>query len=179
MYRPTRSLVASLAVAASLWPIATSVQAQDVPRGDRVLTVEQVRGAFRGAGLQVDQPLNWDWMAPPVESFQVHDVAQDRVLMVLVYASADEAETARALAQSRQQTVSGPHLVVGYGPGIWTANLAMVQTRQSDLDRLYQAQIDRDMGFNSGSDIVHDSNLPSIAVDLDFRRVLETSVVNL
>ncbi len=167
MNRSIRSLAASLAVAMCLWPVAAA--AQDAPQTGP--TVEQVRGVFAGAGFQVDSALSWDWTAPPVSTFRVHDSAQGRELMVLVYPNAMAAQAARD---------RGPHLVIGYGESVWRGNVALVQTTQAELDRAFQLQNDRDNGeFVVEPPVVREPGLPSYAVDLDFLQALENSAANL
>jgi hypothetical protein len=129
------SLVACVAVAVGLCPVSAAATAQDSqPVSDSNLTVEQARAAFTSTGFQVDQPLNWAWTSSPVTTFQIHDPARARVVMVLVYPNAPAAKTERLQAQAHEQLLTPglvaaePHLVPGYGPSIWRGNLAMVQT---------------------------------------------------
>jgi|SRR5947209_6187243 len=168
MNQAIRALAAGLAAAACLWPVAAA--AQDVPQTNGP-TVEQVRGAFTGAGFQVDAALNWDWLSPPQSTFRVHDPARGRELMVLVYPDAAAAQ----IASSR-----GSPLVVGYGESVWRGNVALVQTTQAELDRMFQLQIDRDNGVLSiQPSVVREPGVPGYAVDLDFLQALETSAANL
>src|SRR5205085_12204945 len=67
MHRSSRSFVASLAIAACLWP-AAAAHAQEAPGAG--LSVDQARSAFSSAGYQVDTAYSWDWTSPPVTSFQ-------------------------------------------------------------------------------------------------------------
>jgi hypothetical protein len=186
MHRATRLLLASLTVAACLWPLAVSAQAQDAPPGDPALMVDQLRGAFISAGYQVDPTRNWDWTSPPVTSFRVHDPARGRVVMVLVYRSATAAQVGRLQAEACEQALNamhqpgspGPHLVLGYGPSVWNANVAMVQTSQTQLERLSQVQDDRDNGVYVEAELVHDTWFPPFAVDLDFQQALNNGTVD-
>ena len=183
MSRSTRWIVVGVAVVACLGGVAGPALAQDAPEARPVATVEQLRSAFNATGYQADPALNWDWTSPPVSSFVVHDARRDRVLMVLVYPSVSAAEAARLQAAARDadsgQTGAGPHLVNGFGPSVWTGNVALVQTTQSSLDRDYQLQVDRDTGVRVDPDLVREPSLPTVAVDLDFQQALETSVANL
>jgi hypothetical protein len=188
MHRSAQWLIRVVTVAACLWPLAGTTQAQGAPSARPVATVEQMRGGFNSGGYQVEPPLNWDWLVPPVSTFQVHDVLRDRVLMVLVYPSMSAAEAARAGAEARDRSASlidsgppapGPHLVIGYGPSVWNANVALVQATQAQLNRIYQVQSDRDNGLYVDLDLLRESALATSAVDLDFQQALEASVANL
>jgi hypothetical protein len=178
MKRSMHSLAASIAVAVCLWPVA--VAAQDAPTSSGP-TVEQVRGVFTSAGFQVDPAVNWDWTSPPVSTFRVHDPAQSRELMVLVYPDATAAQTGLLQAQAHEQALAighGPHLVSGYGESVWRGNVAMVQTTQAELDRAFQLQNERDNGLYVQPDVVREPGLPSFAVDLDFLQALDDGAIN-
>jgi hypothetical protein len=191
MHRSTRSFVAGLAIAAGAWLVAGSALAQEAPPAarvlNRVLNIEQARGAFSAAGYQVDQALNWEWTSPPVSTFQVHDLANGRVLMVMVYPDAAGAQTGwrQALAREPQQSPAGvvaasdPHLIAGYGKSVWSGNVAMVQATQAKLDRVYQLQADRDNGIYVDPDLVQEPTFPDLVVDLDFQQALQSGAVNL
>jgi len=177
MHRSARSLVTSLALAVCLWPIAASAQSQDIPKGP-ALTVDDVRDAFAGAGYQVDQAHAWDWTSPPVTTFQVRGLADDRVLMVLVYPDAAAAQTVRQQAQALDpdRSDANPHLVPGYGQSVWNANVAVVQSSQSALNTLSAAQDDQ-----HGPVVVPDLtplSFPNVAVNLDFQQALNDGIVN-
>lgn len=181
-----RSLVASLAAAVCLWPVSVSVtQAQGAAPSAPALTVEQVRNSFSHAGFQVQQSRTWDWTSPPVTSFQIQDQTGARVLMVLVYANSAAAQTAYVQAQARDEAqgsasrpgADGPHLVDGYGPSVWKANVALVQTTQSELDRLYRVHSDRDNCVDTNLTLVQDPGPPSVMVDVDFQQALDTGVL--
>src|SRR5579859_37792 len=134
MNRSIRSLAAALAAVVCLWPVAAAA-IDEAPSATTGPTVEQVRGVFSSAGFQVDPALNWDWMAPPVSTFRVHDAARGRELLVLVYPDAPAAQTARVQAEAHEPAVyadRGPHLVIGYGESAWRGNVALVQTTQAD-----------------------------------------------
>jgi hypothetical protein len=181
MYRSIRFLAMSLVAAACLWPVAAGAQSTDSSQ------LEQVRSAFVSAGYQVEEPLTWDWMRPPVSSFRVLDPSHDRVLMVLVYPSSTAAIAGRLQAQAHDDALSGgrpiidsgvgPHLVLGYGPSTWRGNVALVQSTETELARIYRAQTDRDNGVDR--DPLGESAPLALAVDLDFLQALDASVVNL
>jgi hypothetical protein len=184
MNRSHQSLVASLAVAVCLWPVA--VAAQDAPASASP-TVAQVRGVFASAGYQVDSAISWDWTSPPVSTFRVHDPAQRRELMVLVYPNAAAAQTGLLQAQANEQPLNadsasasghGPHLVRGYGESAWRGNVALVQSTQAELDRLFRLQNERDNGMDVPPDVVREPGLPSFAVDLDFLQALDSGAIN-
>jgi hypothetical protein len=135
------------------------------------MSVEQARSAFAAAGFQLEPTLTWDWTSPPVSTFRVHDLARDRLALVLVYPSSDDAARARG---------RGPSLVVGYGPGAWRGNVAIVQTTQAELDREFRLQNDRDNGVLSiDQDLVQDPAWRPLAVDLDLQQALDVGAVNL
>jgi hypothetical protein len=171
MHRSMRSLF--LALVACSWPLAMAAYAQTDAAPS--LTVEQTRDAFVAAGYQVDTATTWDWTSPPVTSFTVHDQNGGRVVMVLVYPGAAAAELARSEAALQDQ-----HLVVGYGPGAWNGNVALVQSTETQLQRAYQAQADRDNGvYVDPQTVVQDPQVPSIAVDPDFLQALSNGAANL
>jgi hypothetical protein len=70
--------------------------------------------------------------------------------------------------------------VVGYGPGAWRGNVAIVQTTQAELDREFRLQNDRDNGVLSiDQDLVQDPAWRPLAVDLDLQQALDVGAVNL
>jgi hypothetical protein len=183
MLRLTRWFVSSALAVVTLWPVAAAAQTEPQP-----MTVDQARNAFTGAGYTVDRANSWDWTRPPVTSFEVHGRNDDRVLMVLVYPSMTDASDARQLADSHEQTFSpgqplpsgsGPHLVSGFGMSTWSGNVALVQTTETQLERAYQAQADRDNGIVGDTVVADDPSAPSTAVDLDFLQALQNGAVNL
>jgi hypothetical protein len=181
MHRASRSLLRGLVAVGCLWTLAGTALAQNLPVAGPVLAVDQVRGAFSNAGYQVDQTLTWDWTSPPVSTVQVHDVSRGRVLMVLVYPTTAAAQLERSQALAREPRLDGgnPHLIAGYGQSLWRGNVAMVQTTQSQLQRIFQLQLDRDDGMYVNPDLVQDPGLPEIAVDGDFQLALERGAANL
>ena len=101
--------------------------------------------------------------------------------MVLVYptAAAAQAERRQALAREPGLDSSSPHLIVGYGQSLWSGNVAMVQTMQSQLERIFQLQLERDNGVYVNPDLVEDLGPREFAVDSDFQQALEHGAVNL
>jgi hypothetical protein len=147
-----------------------------------------VRDAFVAAGYAVDQADSWNWTRPPVTSFQVHDAGRDRVLMVLVYSSTTAAEAARLEAETHEAAMnggipvisdSGPHLIVGYGPSVWTGNVALVQTTESQLKQAYTSQVGQDTNQHNLVDTTTTRDWTGPLVDADFQEVLQSSSVNL
>jgi hypothetical protein len=169
-----------VAVAICLWPAVAVAQAQDASSSGPTLTVEQVRGSFSAAGFQVEQAHIWDWTSPPVTSFQIRDQAGARLLMVLVYPNLAAAHTALLEADAHDETqTSGtqagadrPHLVDGYGPSLWKGNVALVQTTETELDRLFQVQNDRDNCVDTDLRLGQQPGPPRGAVDVDFQQAL-------
>jgi hypothetical protein len=184
-----RSILQSIGIAVtgvlvSLFSSPLGAAAQPAPSAG--LTVDQVRSSFSSAGFQVDQAHTWDWTSPPVTTLQVQDGSDDRVLLVLVYASPTAAQAARLQAEDREQlhnpgsfTADGPRLVEGYGPSVWNNNVALVETTRSELAGLYQRQLDIANGVDVQPDRVVQQSVPNAAVGLDFQQALTSSVVNL
>jgi hypothetical protein len=153
------------------------------------VSVEQVRGAFAGAGFDVEQALAWNWTSPPVSTFRVFDPARARVVMVLVYPTAGAADAGRKQAEANEQALGpgslppvglGPHLVPGYGESFWRGNVALVATTRSELDRVYGWQNAREIGFDMDTDVIrYQPSTSHIAVDFEFRQALETGAANL
>lgn len=108
------------------------------PSAESLVTVDQARNVFVGAGYVVDEPTSWTWTAPPVTVFHVQDPSSDRLAVVLVYGSQSAADTARSRPQP---------LVIGYSAEAWRANVAIAQTTRSELDRLQRARDDCDNGI--------------------------------
>lgn len=182
-FRISQLLFASLLVASAAWPMSAAAQS-DPP----LMTVDQVRTAFTSAGYSVDQATTWDWTRPPVTAFEVHGLNDGRVLMVLVYPSMTAAYDALQLAQSHEAALnagqplssgSGPHMVSGFGTSTWARNVSLVESSESQLERMYQAQADRDNGIFTDQVVVDDPSAPMIAVDLDFIQALQASAANL
>ena len=146
------------------------------------ISVDQVQSAFATAGYEVDQPYRWTWTSPPVTSMRVWDPSSDRVLLVLVYpdVAAAEVEHDRAMDRDVQPVDGDPYLVRGYGPSVWKANIALVQSTQSQLDRLYGHEVNGDMRSSvARSAAVLDAEFPNTAVDLDFVHALNSGAANL
>ena len=190
MHQSNRSILTGVACAICVSLMAGPAMAQEIVPAERHLTADQARGAFIAAGYLLHRTTNWEWMSPPVTTFDVHDSVNGRVLMVLVYPDATAALAGRVQADSRERALSvagmagmarnqaGPRIVLGYGPSVWNGNIAMVQTSQGRLDRLYQAQNECDVGMYLDSDVAREPDF-DVAVDLDFQLALQDGTVNL
>jgi hypothetical protein len=149
------------------------------------MSVEQVRRAFSGAGYVTEQPLVWDWTAPPVTTIQIHDQAQGRVVMAMIYRSDADAQIGREQAALREQLegrtpdAARPRLVTGYGLSAWRGNVALVETSQTDLNRMFQAQADRDNGVYRDPDGLLASDSVDRTVGSDFLQALDIGAANL
>jgi hypothetical protein len=109
-----------------LWPAGTWAQADT--GNSAVLTAEQARAAFTTSGFSADPIINWGWTAPSVRTFVVHDAASDRVLTVLVFQTSADAGLVRGSMALHQRLTSGdPYVLAGYGPSVWSGNVAMVE----------------------------------------------------
>jgi hypothetical protein len=186
MHRFSRAVACSLLATSALWPLAASAQTE--PQSAPLMTVNQARDAFGGAGYALDESHAWDWTWPPVTTFEVHGQHDGRVLMVLVYPSMAAATDARQMAESHEQALnagdavvrgSGPHLVSGYGPSVWNDNVAVVQSSELQLERLYDAQANADMRAIGDVGVVGDPSTPDISVDIDFLQALRSGAVSL
>jgi hypothetical protein len=179
MNHSLRSLVTGLAAAVCLWPAGVTAQTQDGASTSPALTIDNVRDSYASAGFQVARAQTWTWTAPPVTSLQIRDQSSGRVLMVLVYSNPAVAETARLQAQAKDVSGvhrSNPHLIPGYGASVWNGNVALVQTTQAELDRLFQLQSDCANDLYVEPDLVPERNG---LVDVDFQQALTSSTLNL
>ena len=165
MSRSNCFLAAITAAAVYLWPAAAAGQADAPPPR----AVDQLRSAFSDRGFTVDPAYSWDWMLPPVTSFQVRDPSNDRVVLVLVYQSAADAMRA---ADAR------PLLVPGYGRSVLSGNVVMVQTTLRELERASRIETDRNNRLHFDQSILPNTSAPTIAVDLDFQEALQSTTAN-
>jgi hypothetical protein len=102
---------------------------------DPNLSADQARSIFVDAGYQVGQLKTWDWLTPAVNTFQVRDVARDRVLLVQVYP--DVAQAQRGSERS----------VEGYFVSTWIGNLALFEANADDYQRVMTAALARSLGM--------------------------------
>jgi hypothetical protein len=122
-----------VSILVSLWCMAPQAA-----RAQESLTAEQVQGAFASRGYAVEESIDWNWLSPPSTTFRVRDVAGDRVLLAIVYA-----DSATATAEQSKTHV----LIRGYGPRAWWQNVALVQSSDSELRRLFAAELECDLGM--------------------------------
>ena len=162
-------------------PLAqTSAQTQADPADAPVLTAEHARDAFARDGFEVDAITNWGWSVPTLRTFKVRETASERVLMVLVFPTSQDAGLLRGqLALHEESTTPDPYVVAGYGPGVWSGNVALVQSTESQLALVAQLQADQDDGQSPDPAVVEAARAPDIAVDVDFQEALTKSVTNL
>jgi hypothetical protein len=158
--RLIRRLALAMAIARCLWPAAAA--AEEASSTNAYLAVEQVRVAFSNAGFEVDRTLNWDWTSPRVSTFQVRDRSRDRLLMVLVY-------------PNPVSSANGARLVDGFGGSVWQGNVALVQSTQAEMNRLFQLQNDRDSCVRDEPAALQQPQRPTFIVDPDFEQVLNNS----
>jgi hypothetical protein len=147
------------------------------------LSVDDVRDSFVSNGFIVDQSHSWTWMEPSFTSFQIHDSTSDRVLLVLVYSDSTAAQTAhaQALAHEPDNTTGmpgNPHLVEGYGPSIWIGNVALVESTEPELDRIFRARLDSANGVEVDTNLAWEHTVSTRAVDFDFQQALAPAGVD-
>jgi hypothetical protein len=110
------------------------------------------------------------------------------VVMVLVYPDSTAARSEHLRAQARDETEqkrtlvysddSGPRLVPEYGESVWRQNVALVQSSESELNRLFTTAVDRDSemvvhtGFDNQSAMQPVTFTAMQAVDRDFVALL-------
>jgi hypothetical protein len=121
-----------VAAAMALGALATStstvtVVVPDAPLAQRAappsLQVDQLREVFAERGFRVDPAIAWEWLSPPVTTFQVHEPRADRVLLVQVYP--DE-----PLAQSAQHQAPA---ALCYATSAWVRNVAIFESTEASL----------------------------------------------
>jgi len=142
--RKMRALIVTFGVLTTFVAAQSGVAAA---RGidDPNLSAAQARAIFVSAGYQVDELQMWDWLTPAVTTFQVHDVARDRVLLVQVYP-----DVAQAQRGSRQA-------VEGYSVSAWIGNLAVFEANADDYQRVMTAALARSLGMEQA-----DASVPSV-----------------
>ena len=178
MNRPTLlslgAVFASAIVALSAGPFVASAQSASSMN----LTVDQVRAEFTADGYQVTSPLTW-WTNNHVTTFTVSDGLQqnDRVVMVLVYpdAATVQAETAGA------EELSGPRLVPGFGPALVRRNVALVESTQQELSRLYTVEqaLQQETEFGASSVMPIVPTLVTRTVDAEFLDALDSAIATI
>src|SRR5260370_23923439 len=87
---------------------------------------------------------------------------------------------ARTAALPHEPALAEPHLIEGYGPSVWTDNVAMVESTQSELDHLFQTRLDDANGVEVDTNLAWEHSVTNDAVDVDFQQALDnTRTVNL
>jgi hypothetical protein len=105
-----------------------------------MLSTEQVKASFAGAGYQVGAPIYWE--SSELTTFFVRDAIEtNRTALVLVYPDATRADEQRLMAQAQEQAdlgvpsifsaELGPELLPGYSRSYWLGNVALVQALQA------------------------------------------------
>jgi len=102
---------------------------------DPNLSPEQARAIFVDAGYQVDQLRIWDWLSPPVRTFQVHDLPRNHLLLVQVYPDIPDAQR------------GSERMVEGYSARTWIDNLALFEANADDYQRVMTAALARNLGM--------------------------------
>jgi hypothetical protein len=148
------------------------------------ITAEQARDAFMNAGYKADPIIDRAGRTPSLQTllrtFDVHDPANRRMVMVLVFPSVEAAGLFRTtLAMDGETNRPDPLLVTGYGPSLWRGNVAMVESTESNLARVAQLQAGQDTGIYADPSGGPDPRAPDIQVDLDFQQALNSSDVNM
>jgi hypothetical protein len=175
-----RSFVAIVLSAFCVSPVATRAQTQTDSSAGPLITAEQIRAAFTSAGYATDAIIDWAWETPlqraMLRTFEVHDRATQRVVMVLVFPSVEAASVIRTeLATDQGSDRLDPVLVAGYGPGVWRGNVAIVEANEPDLSQVAQPRAEQDDDASTSPDL-QKSQRP---VDPDFQQALNNSDINL
>jgi hypothetical protein len=172
MLLATAVLVMAVHIASFRLVVAPSSVPNGQPAAPSLISVGQARSGFVAAGYQVDEALAWNWTSPPVSTFRVRDPSSERIAMVLVYPTHQDADSARL----RQRP-----LVVGYAAETWRANVAVAQTTKSELDRLQQVQEDCDNGAigDPAAVTVEAASARPALLDTGFIRALDLSASSL
>ena len=89
----------------------------------------------------MDEAETWDWLSPPVSTFQVHDVARNHVLLVQVCPD---------IAQAQR---GSERMVDGYSASTWIDNLALFEANADDYQQVMAAAWARSQGMHSEPDI--------------------------
>ncbi len=189
---PVFGAASALAIAGALFASATlSMSAAAAPalapEPTPALTwsVDEVRGSFNRAGLVVDEPYGWGWLSPGYTSVKVHDW-DGRIVLAMIYRDASEAAVARAQAERQElerdpsTSVAGtPHLVESHGRSAWRGNLALVQSSESQQNRLFGLSSDRANGVELSAADVQADALLARSVDADLLQALDAQRVDL
>ncbi len=175
------AILAAIGIAATT-PFSVPASAQSI---EPSRTTDAVRDDFIAAGYDASPATMW-W-TNRVTTFSARDASRDQILMVLVFPSLEAAQSERlqAAANDGDGNVANQHplLVPGYGPSEWRGNVAIVQSSQSALARLYVAQYDDGQSIlvRTGDDETDALAMRPIqvgrAVDADVLAILAPSAV--
>jgi hypothetical protein len=174
------SLFATLFGALLLASGSASAQTQLDPTNLPLVTAEQARDTFAQQGFETEAIVAWGGVAPTLRTFKVRDSASRRVLMVLVFPSSQDAGLLRGqMARREESTTLHPYVIAGYGQSVWSGNVALVQSTESQLELVDGLQADQNNGIYDDPIMVRDAQAPGIAVDTDFQEALTNGVANL
>jgi hypothetical protein len=81
-----------------------------------------------------------------------------------------------AMALHAESATSNPYVLAGYGPSVWNGNVAIMQSTESQLERVAQLQADQDNGMTDDPSMLLDARAPDIRVDADFQLALLDSI---
>jgi hypothetical protein len=140
------SAVGSLAIVAAALPDIATAQGVADPN----LSADQARAVFVAAGYQVDELQTWDWLTPAVTTFQVHDIARDRVLLVEVFPDVAHAQRGTKRA------------VEGYSVSTWIDNLAVFEATADDYQRVMTAALASSLGMTQADVSLPTEPLPRV-----------------
>jgi hypothetical protein len=152
-----RQLLASTGALTILTAMQSGVAAANT-LADPNLSADQARAIFLDAGYQVDQLRIWDWLSPPVRTFQVHDLARNRLLLVQVYPDIPEAQ------------LGSERMIEGYSTSTWIDNLALFEANADDYQRVMTTALARNLGMvqpDSTTDVVA-ASAPIKRVDVEY-----------
>jgi hypothetical protein len=154
MLRRLLGLAGIVAIVAATQP--GIVGARDL--ADPNLSAEQARALFVDAGYAVDQLQTWDWLSPPVVTFQVRDVVRGRLLLVQVCPDI-------ALAQR-----ASSRIVQGYSASTWIDNLALFEANADDWQRARTVAQARSTGMNESESMsdVTTTTVPAVRVEVEY-----------
>jgi hypothetical protein len=154
-------LVRVLGIAGALTTLAATQLGTAGASGmaDPGLSAERARTVFVDAGYQADQLQTWDWLSPPVITFQVHDRARDRVLLIQVYPNV-------AAGQRGSE-----RMVEGYSARTSIDNLALFEANAAEYEQVQTAALARSVGMQSIPEVSTASARP-MRVDTDYARLV-------
>lgn len=129
-----------------------AVAAYDI--ADPNLSADHACTIFANAGYQVDQLEVWDWLSPPVITFQVHDVARNHLLLVQVYPNVPQAQ------------LGSERMLEGYSASTWIDNLALFEANAVDFRKVQMGALARSLGMLQPDLLA--ASLPPKRVDAEY-----------